>query len=494
MAYRHGVYVSEVPTSIVPPVRVDAATPFFVGTAPIHLIAKTSAEAAALTNKAVIAYTYAEAVEALGFIHSPSAWAKYSLCECVYSQFALYGVAPVIFVNVLDLSTHKSSSASAPKAITNAQVNLGQDVIRWSIEVKATSEGPALVLNTDYSVTYDDDGNCIVNVIDDGDLAEATTCMIAFDKADASAVTSADIIGGYSAQTGKYTGLELIETVYPRWKIVPGFIAAPGWSNQSAVAAVMAAKAESINGSFSCMALCDIPCGTGGVLKYSDATAWKNTNNYVYPHQIVCWPMVKLGDDVYHLSVQMAGLMGSIDGDYEGTPYMSPSNKNLQMDSMVLDDASSTEVTMTKEQATYLNSVGICTALNWSLGWVAWGNRTGCYPDNTDPKDAFIPVRRMFQWIGNSLILTYWQKVDFPVTKRLIQTIVASVNIWLNGLAAREWLVGNPKVEFLDTENPTTDLIDGIIRFHVYITPPVPAREIDFILEFDTTQFETLFS
>ena len=89
--------------------------------------------------------------------------------------------------------------------------------------------------------------------------------------------------------------------------------------------------------------------------------------------------------------------------------------------------------------------------------------------------------------------MSYWQKVDAPITKRLIQTICDSVQMWLNGLAAREWLVGKPKIEFLESENPTTDLIDGIIRLHVYITPPVPAREIDFILEYDVNQMDTLF-
>jgi hypothetical protein len=35
--------------------------------------------------------------------------------------------------------------------------------------------------------------------------------------------------------------------------------------------------------------------------------------------------------------------------------------------------------------------------------------------------------------------------------------------------------------------------MDGKIKFHVYITPPSPAREIDFILEYDPDYLETLF-
>jgi len=42
-------------------------------------------------------------------------------------------------------------------------------------------------------------------------------------------------------------------------------------------------------------------------------------------------------------------------------------------------------------------------------------------------------------------------------------------------------------VEIFDDENPDTDLMAGIIRFHLFITPPNPAQEIDFILEYDAS-------
>ena len=44
-------------------------------------------------------------------------------------------------------------------------------------------------------------------------------------------------------------------------------------------------------------------------------------------------------------------------------------------------------------------------ALNFAGGWKAWGNRLGSYPTNTDPKDNFIPVRRMFDYVGNTFTI-----------------------------------------------------------------------------------------
>ena len=38
-------------------------------------------------------------------------------------------------------------------------------------------------------------------------------------------------------------------------------------------------------------------------------------------HEIVCWPKVKLGDDVFHLSTQLIGLMNKTDAGNEDVPY-----------------------------------------------------------------------------------------------------------------------------------------------------------------------------
>ena len=62
----------------------------------------------------------------------------------------------------------------------------------------------------------------------------------------------------------------------------------------------------------------------------------------------------------------------------------------------------------------------------------------------------------------------------------------------LNGYASRQYILGG-RVEFREDENTTTNLMDGKAVFHVYITPPSPNREIDFVLEYDTSYISTLF-
>lgn len=480
MAYFHGVHTSEQATSVLAPVQVAAGLPVIIGTAPVHL-----AEDGAV-NTPVICYSYQEAVSQLGYSKD---WASYTLCEAIYSEFQLYAVSPVIFINVLDPAKHKTAvtDSTGHSVSKEKTVTLTDPVILSTLQVKPSAGGAAATAETDYVAAYDDDGNCVITILEDGTLGEAETVYCDYDKVDPSAVTSDDIIGGVGSD-GNTTGLELINNVYPMLAQVPGLLLAPGWSEDQEVMAVMVAKASNINGLFKCLVLTDI--NTAQVKKYADVNMWKNGNNYTGTDQVVCWPMVRQGDDIYHLSTALAGVIGVTDSNNSDVPYKSPSNERLQATGLCLTDG--TEVVLGLEQANLLNSQGICTGLNFNGGWKTWGNFTGCYPSNTDVKDMYIAVRRMFNWDAATFILTMWQMVDKPLTKRFVQTIVDTEQIRLNGLVSRGFLLG-ARVEYREDENPVTDMLNGIFRIHKYFTPPVPAQEIEEIAEYDVDNLQSLF-
>lgn len=481
MAYRHGVYTSEVPTSIIPAVNTNAGLPVIFGTAPLHL-ATDPAEA----NKPILCYSYKEAVEQLGYSGD---WDKYTLCEAIYSQFALYNRAPVVFVNVLDPKKHKKAVENKEVQLTKKTGSVKAAVVLSTLVVKSTSGGSALTKGTDYEAAYNDDEELVITVLDGGSAVAAKSVFLTYDELDPTAVDAEDIIGGVDVNTGEYKGLETLNSVFPRFNLVPGLVLAPGWSQNPSIAAIMVAKAGNINSHFKAMVLTDVPTDT--VRKYSAVSEWKNQNNYSDPNEVICWPMVRNGDTLFHMSTHLLGVMAQTDSDNGDIPYVSPSNKTMQITGTCLADG--TEVVLGPDEAAYLNGQGIVTALNFIGGWKAWGNRTACYPANTDAKDAFIPVRRMFNWHAQTFILTYWAKVDGPINKRLIQTIIDSENIRLNGYVAQGVLLGG-RVEFIESENPTTNLLDGVIKFHTYLTPPTPARVIENVIEYDPSYFATLFN
>ena len=186
----------------------------------------------------------------------------------------------------------------------------------------------------------------------------------------------------------------------------------------------------------------------------------------------------------FHLSTIVAGRLAATDTDNGNVPYESPDNKSISIDCLI--DKSGKEINLTKGQADLLNNAGILTALNFMGGFVTWGSYTGAYPKDTDVKNYFIPISRMFGWIGNTMIKTFWSHVGRPMSRRYVNTILDTCNIWLNGLVGGGYLLG-ARAEWNEAENPDTNLMAGIIKFHLYITPPSPMQEIDFIVEYDAS-------
>ncbi len=481
MAYKHGVYTSEQATSLVPMTETDSGLIVVVGTAPVHL-----ATSPVQANTPVLCYTYKEAVAAFGYSDN---WDDYTLCEAIKTHFALFNMAPIVLINVLDSAKHVTPQKKTA-TIQDGIVKVTDSVILDTLKVALSESAEALTKDTDYTAAYDDDGNLVVTPVSGGKISsEATTLYLTYTMLNPSGIAAKDIIGGVNTQTNRTEGLELIDEIYPRFGLVPGIIIAPKWSCDTSVAAVMKAKEHNICGHFNAISVCDIP--TTEVKNYTQAAEWKNKNNYVDKDNYLGWPLLKLGTAKYHLSTQLASLMNYTDSQHDDIPYYSPSNKSLQADGACLADG--TEVYLNSAQAAYLNGQGIVTALNFIGGWKVWGNRTTAYPSNTDVKDTFITNRRMFNWIGNTLVTTFWSKIDDPTNKRLIETIVDSANIWLNGLTAKGALLGG-RVEYREDENTKTDAMDGKLRFHVYITPPAPARDIEFIQEYDPDYISNLFA
>ena len=75
--------------------------------------------------------------------------------------------------------------------------------------------------------------------------------------------------------------------------------------------------------------------------------------------------------------------------------------------------------------------------------------------------------------------------MDNPANRRLSESIVDSENIKGNGYVAKDYCAAY-RLEYLDDENPVTDLLNGKVTFHQYLAPYTPAEDIDNILEFDT--------
>ncbi|MDR1875787.1 MAG: hypothetical protein LBQ90_12345 [Synergistaceae bacterium] len=154
---------------------------------------------------------------------------------------------------------------------------MGQDVLLDTV----IFDGSSPVAGMDYSLGYDKDGSTILTLLPGGTLASAFSVTVGFTRLNPDAVDEYDIIGGVNTATGEYEGLELVNSVFPKFRLVPGLLASPKWSQNPAVAAVMRAKMDNINGHFTGQSVVDIPSDGSGADRYTEAPEWKNQNNYM---------------------------------------------------------------------------------------------------------------------------------------------------------------------------------------------------------------------
>ena len=239
--YYHGARASKQATSISTPVVADCGIHFCVGTAPVHTVNGK-------VNEPVLVYDYQEAVKAMGYSDD---WKKYDLCEEMYAALVLYKIAPIVLVNVLDPAKHKAGETTEDFTLENGVAKLPYEALEDSLEVRGYGEGDTLTdkytKGVDYEVIYSD-GALKLEYIEGGSIASNSAKLnIKYNAIDPTKVTKEDIIGGYNTETEKTEGFELIDSVFPKFRIVPELLLAPNFSHDSEVAAVMNAKAEKIN-------------------------------------------------------------------------------------------------------------------------------------------------------------------------------------------------------------------------------------------------------
>jgi len=464
LSIKHGIYISENPTSASAPI-IGGCNIVVVGTAMIN----QGEVATPLEPK--LAYTLEEAVKKVGPIGD---FSNFTISEAVSAAFEVYGVSPIIMINVLDPATHKESTTNANIPISNGIAILDDNLAILS-SVVVTSGAQTCVKDIDYTIGFEKEKVKITAIPTSTKITSSTTKLsVTYDKIKPSLVTNADV----------KNGIQKIKQVFPKFGLTLGMLLAPKYSQLTEIYNSMKAVVNNLNGMFNLMFLAYIPTATT-VDEYTEINAWKNSNGFTDKRSAVFWPKAKISDKQYFLGTLVAMVAAKVDAENDGVPFVSPSNKDLGITGLCLDTGA--EVLIDLETANVINSYGVVTALNMN-GFKSWGNYTAAYPSSTDVKDMFIAVRRMFDWWANSFILTYWQKVDSPMNRRLIESIVDSENMKAGGYKAR-FQIADAKIEYNAEDNPETDLLAGKIRFKQYLSPYLPAQAIENVLEYDVTAF-----
>lgn len=309
------------------------------------------------------------------------------------------------------------------------------------------------------------------------DQAGAVIVVVRIEEGATPTETLANIIGGVNATTGEYEGVQAFlgaESklgVTPRILIAPGFTSdrpedpgTPGTFLANPVVSELVGIAERLRA----IIVADGPNTTDEA-----AVAW--AGDFGSPRVYVVDPGVKkLIDGAVAdapASPCVAGLIAKSDND-RGF-WWSPSNQNIngiigttRAVDFALGDANA--------RANLLNEQKIATIIRQD-GYRLWGNRTL----SSDPKWAFLSVRRTADIINDSLLRAHLWAVDRNITKTYIQDVTEGVNAYLRHLTTIGAILGGRC--WADPELNTPDQIaQGKVYFDFDFTPPYPAEHITF--------------
>ncbi|TCS94124.1 hypothetical protein EDC36_12046 [Tepidimonas ignava] len=270
----------------------------------------------------------------------------------------------------------------------------------------------------------------------------------------------AAVVGGIDTGSGARTGIAALETARSVLGVVPRLLLAPGLSQHKLVADALIAQADKLRA----IALIDGPNSTTAA-----AIAYRAQFDSSRAYLIDPWAVAD--GDVVPVSPHVAGLIAKIDN--ERGFWHSPSNNPLvgiERPARPIDFG----LGRVDSEANLLNEPGVATLIT-EQGIRLWGNRT-C---SSDPKWAFLSVRRTADMIHESLLQAHLWAVDRAIGKAYVRDVQESVNAYLRHLKSVGAILGGRC--WLDEElNSPANIAAGKVYFDFDFTPPAPAERVTF--------------
>jgi hypothetical protein len=277
--------------------------------------------------------------------------------------------------------------------------------------------------------------------------------------------TLTNVIGSVDGTTGQYKGMQALLGAESQLGVVPRILIAPGFTNQQGGLTAMVSIADRLR---ACI-VADGPNTT-------DAAAQTYAGNFGSARVYLVDPGVQIvgsdGGVAYdYASAYVAGVIAKVDND-KGF-WNSPSNNEIlgitgtkRAIDFVLGDFNS--------RANILNSQNIATIIRQS-GYRLWGNRTL----SSDPKYAFLCVRRTADLINDSILRAHLWAVDRGINKTYLKDVSESVNNYLKDLTALGAILGgrcwpDPVL------NSQSNISAGKVYFNFEFTPTYPAENVTF--------------
>jgi len=281
------------------------------------------------------------------------------------------------------------------------------------------------------------------------DQIGAMVIVIRVEEGADEAETIANIIGGIDAQTGDYKGVQAFLSAESIVHSAPRILIAPGFTHQrpnnqaNPVISGMLAIADRLRA---------VIIADGPNTNDQDAITWRKDFGHARVYVVDPWVKIFTGqEEIVPPSPYVAGLIAR--SDNENGFWWSPSNQEIYG---IVGTARPVDFTLGDAncRANFLNENDVTTIIHQE-GYRLWGNRS-C---SSDPKWAFLSVRRTADLVNDSLLRAHMWAVDH-----------------LKALGA---ILGGQC--YPDPElNTPANIAQGKVYFDFDFTPPYPAERIVF--------------
>lgn len=477
-----GIHAVQVPSSPIAPDSAECA-PLYVGMAPVWQVDDENWRD--ILGKAFMISSVDDARKKIGY-YKPKAgsWAKqYSLCEPVFVHFGneQYLTAPImVLVGKCDIAeSEEAASVTVPISGGIGYIDAEGLGILSSISIDKKVKG------TDYTVSYDDDGNRIViRSIND-----------ALGKSVAVKYKTVLNVSNLSISEATFDVIDLLEQKVGE---VPVTLLCPGWEKEhvggDAKNKTIAERLMDINKS-----TIDTHWYTTSIFQLSAKTrseAVTEKGTYDYARAKVCWPYYLTDGLVLHMAVIFAYEKLVVDlrhTEAKGVPYESESNEEIYLKGC-LCDCDGNIIEQRSQEADDLNNIGIATAKFIEGGWRTAGVNMSNYDaenvDNIAPDELNDVAVRMKDYVCNDFQRTFPDDVDKPIPARRVKEIRDDYTVALAPLVTIGALLF-AEVSFKSSDNSKAGLANGQFIFSIAETNTPPGQLIKAKVNYTTEGLES---
>ena len=472
--YKHGVYGEYIPSNEKIDLNGDTV-PIYIGVAPVHRVMEMEDK----INTPILINNSEEAQLLMGYSMEDN-FDKYTLSAAIFAHFSnsVKPIGPIILINVLDPNEHKSTVTKPLTPIKN-RITLEENTIASSIEIEDK------FIEVDYEIEQDV-ANGKIHIIFLEDTVEEVN--VTYSTTDSN-VTNHELIGSYNQDTGETKGVYCIHEVYEKLNIVPNTLCVPKYGKEVDIRNTLLRICKNISGQWDSVIYTDLDLD---LIDHSKAIKLKEEKGFKNIDEKLCWPMGAMQGRKMFMSILALVATQQTDVKNGGAPAESPSNKAIDITGILNKDG--TKVYTNINLANKLNANGITTALYYGGKWVLWGPHMSNFRhgETDKPEMIFDVNRRMDIYLNNSFKKRNAENIDKRMNRNQIDTILNDEQIRLNAMISEGKLLYG-KIEFRETSNGESDLMQGNFVFDTLTTAAIPAKSVTQKVQYTSKGIDTLF-